>query len=318
MGPRRPPRWPRRGPLRSTPTPGELVRLQNASGRGGRAACRHSRLEATLSADQVDAAGRRSPHSPRPRRPPKPAPRTSGPSPRRGAGGASPETRAALPWLDYSTACATVSAALGPPARRPTSSLRQDWDELADWAGTTNVERRRRASSAGLTLKETSAACTPSSSSSPSCASRRGEPPGDLLDIVVRAPPAGAGRSTGRPRGRPRPPTASSCRPGRGRERRPTCADQQVASKLARELLKAPASSGGCWRRRCADLVAGATGVLHSLSNGTYSLALEPRDLQLLSQRPRQRRRGPLGPDAVGRGDVPGVAVARAGPGRRA
>ncbi len=180
--------------------------------------------------------------------------------------------------LDYSTARDAVSAARTPPVAGH-ESLRQDWDELADWARTTNVEVEAERVGAGRTLKETTADRNAKQQHlAELCAPHvEGEPPADLLDHVSglhlqAVTDLGSARTRREQLDQAREKAAE------------LRTEQQVARKLG-ELLKASGFERWLMEEAIADLAERASERLFELSNGQYSLVAEETDFRIRDHR---------------------------------
>ena len=171
-----------------------------------------------------------------------------------------------------------MPAARTPPVARH-ESLRQDWEELADWARTTTAEVEAERTEAGRALEETTAErdakqrdlvelCAPHV---------EGEPPADLLDHVSglhlqAVTDLGSARTRREQLDQAREKAAE------------LQTEQQVARKLG-ELLKATGFERWLMEEAIADLAERASERLFELSNGQYSLVAEETDFRIRDHR---------------------------------
>ena len=161
-------------------------------------------------------------------------------------------------------------AALGPPApeRR---DLAADWDALVAWAGQQRPARLERAAVADAAASAAAAEAQILHDSVIEACRQAGV---DIGDRVARD--ALVDRRAGLVADRDRRQQAAVDLVELETAHTAAVRDQQVARELARHLS---ATGFEKWVLDAAlrHLVAGATGVLHALSNGTYSLTLEPK-----------------------------------------
>ena len=161
-------------------------------------------------------------------------------------------------------------AALGPPPPGRTD-LGADWDDLVAWAGRERPARLERAAVADAAA---SAAAADAQILHDAVVEACREAGVDIGDRVARD--ALVDRRAGLVADRDRRQRAAVDLIELETSHAAAARDQQVARELARHLS---ATGFEKWVLDAAlrHLVAGATGVLHTLSNGTYSLTLEPK-----------------------------------------
>ena len=161
-------------------------------------------------------------------------------------------------------------AALGPPAPER-SDLAADWDALVAWAGQQRPARLERAAVADAAAAAAAAEAQILHDSVIEACRQAGV---DIGDRVARD--ALVDRRAGLVADRDRRLRAAVELVELETAHTAAVRDQQVARELARHLS---ATGFEKWVLDAAlrHLVAGATGVLHALSNGTYSLTLEPK-----------------------------------------